>query len=123
MIANLNILDLALGVIGSQQVFWHQATGRSQNAQGQWITRYDPPQPITGSLQAVDRTRYQALGLDLARRYRVFYGTAPIKGVERGQTPDLLDYDGRRHEVVNDLDWRRQAGWQGVLVVDVGPVP
>ncbi|MCO8160974.1 hypothetical protein NJC38_02255 [Pseudomonas sp. 21LCFQ010] len=123
MIADLNILGLALGVIGTQELVWHQANGRRQNDQGQWITLYEPPKPVSGSLQAVDRTRYQALGLDLARRYCLFYGTVPLKGTERGESPDLLDFAGRRHEVVNDLDWIAQAGWQGVLVVDTGPVP
>lgn len=123
MIADMNLMELALSVVGTQSVTWHHANGRTQNAQGQWIVTYDAPIIVHGSVQAVDRVKYQSMGLDMARRYCVFYGTAPIKGVERGQSPDLLDYNGRRHEVVNELDWLPQAGWCGVLVVDTGPVP
>ena len=123
MIAGMNLMDVALGVVGTQSVTWHRASDRTQNAQGQWITAYDAPLTVRGSMQAVDQVKYQAMGLDLTRRYSAFYGTAPIKGTERGQSPDLLDYNGRRHEVVNELDWLPQAGWCGVLVVDIGPVP
>lgn len=123
MIAGMNLMALALSVVGTQSVTWHRANGRTQNAQGQWMTSFDAPIIVDGSVQAVNRVRYQAMGLDLARRYSTFYGTAPIKGMERGQSPDLIDYNGRRHEVVNDQDWIPQAGWCGVLVVDTGPVP
>lgn len=123
MIPGVNLLGLALGVIGGQLVRWHHANGRSENELGQWVTAYDAPVDVIGSWQAVDRTRYTAMGLDLAKTYATFYASVAIEGIQREASPDLLDFNGRRHEVANLLDWSAQDGWRGVLVVDVGPVP
>jgi len=123
IIPGSNLLNIALGVIGTQSVLWRQATGRTENRLGQWITAYADPVPVKGSMQSVDRMKYQTLGLDLAKSYYNLYISQPIEGIARGESPDLIDYNGRRHEVVNVLDWSPQDGWRGVMVVDVGPVP
>ena len=123
MIPGTNLLGLALTVLGTQTVTWHRAASRAQNEAGQWVTAYDAPVSVRGSWQSVERAKYQTLGLDLAKTYFNFYSAAPIKGVSRGTSPDLLDVNGRRHEVVAVLDWVPQDGWCGVMVVDVGPAP
>lgn len=123
MIPGANLLGLALSVIGTQTATWHRAASRAQNDAGQWVTIYATPVNVRGSWQSVERTKYQALGLDLAKAYFNFYSPAPIQGLGRGTSPDLLDFNGRRHEVVNGLDWVPQNGWRGVMVVDVGPAP
>jgi hypothetical protein len=122
-IPGANLLSFALSVIGSQTVTWHRANGRIENELGQWMTQYAPAVEVAGSWQSVDRTKYTALGLDLAKTYYNFYASVPIEGIQREVSPDLLDFKGRRHEVVNVLDWSAQDGWRGVMVVDVGPVP
>lgn len=123
MIPGGSLLGLALNVTGTQTVTWHSAAARTQNDAGQWVTTYDIPVRVRGSWQSVERIKYQALGLDLAKTYFNFYSAAPIKGAGRGTSPDLLDFNGRRHEVINVLDWAPQDGWCGVTVVDVGPAP
>ncbi|AZD85007.1 hypothetical protein KS461_10075 [Pseudomonas chlororaphis] len=123
IIPGSNLLNIALGVIGTQAATWHQAIGRTENKLGQLVADYADPVTVQGSMQSVDRMKYQALGLDLAKSYYNFYASTPIDGIARGESPDLIDYNGRRHEVVNVLNWSPQDGWRGVMIVDVGPVP
>lgn len=122
IVPGANLLNMALGVIGAQTVIWRAYAGRTENALGQWVTTYADPVPLRGSWQPLDRTKYEALGLDLSRTYHNFYASAGIDGINRGESPDLIEYQGRRHEVVNELDWRGQDGWRGVLVIDVGAI-
>lgn len=117
-----NLLGLALTLIAPQGVEWSRATGRTENDLGQWVTTYDAPVALWGSWQPLAAAKYTELGLDLAKRYFVFYVSASVASIERAQSPDVLVRDGRRHVVEDsDSDWLTIDGWRGVLCVDVGP--
>lgn len=117
-----NLLDIALGVIGGQTVIWKKFANRTQNARGQWITTYTD-EPVEGSWQPVDSRTIKELGLDTAKRYHNLYTSNPVDNVNRGESPDLIVADGKRHEVVGNTDWYRQNGWRGILCVEVGNEP
>lgn len=126
MIPGSNLLNMALGVIGAQpDVYWRQQTGRTLDEAGEWVPEYAPPLPVKGSLQPLSATRYQQLGLDLARRYFSFFTSAPVQGVGRDRSGDLLDIAGRRYqaESLADGDWGDVDGWREVIIVDIGPTP
>lgn len=116
-----NLLNLAMGVIGAQAAVWYRATGRTQNDMGQYVTSYADPIIVRGSMQPLDKPKYEALGLDMARVHWVFYTSHPIEGVSRGESPDYLEYNGRRLEVVDEANWFVADGWRGLILVDEGP--
>jgi hypothetical protein len=118
-----NLLNLALTVIGSQALAWYRATGRTPNALGEFITTYADPVVIYGSLQPIDKAKYEDMGLDLAKTYYAFYTSNGIEGVRRDDSPDWLRWNNRRLEVVDEADWLIQDGWRGLVLVDEGPAP
>lgn len=120
-IPGVNLMNLALSVIGTKQVTWRQFHARTQNALGNWVVQYKPDQILTGSWQSDPTDRVKELGYDSSKNYRRFYVSAPVEGVNRGASPDLLITDGRKYEVVSTDDWSVQDGWVAILCVDIGP--
>ena len=57
-----NLLNAALTLIPPVTVSWRKATGRTQNALGQWVTAYANPVPLVCSFQPVEKAKYEALG-------------------------------------------------------------
>lgn len=124
MIPGINLLNLALTVIAPLPVQWQQATGRTQNAVGQWVTAYAAPVTLSGSWQALDSATYRELGLDLAKTYFLFYvASAPVDAIGRGDSGDIIIRDGRRYHVESATNWQGIDGWRGLLCVDVGSAP
>lgn len=116
-----NLLKIAQRVIKFQRVFWHQFAERSEDELGEFVSLYNAPQVIKGSWQPIDRSRYEALGLDFASKYYNFFTPHGVLGVSEGRGTDLIDYQGRRHEVVDVIPWQTEDGWSGVRLIDVGP--
>jgi len=116
-----NLLKIAQRVIKFQRVFWHQFAARAEDELGEFVSFYNAPQVIKGSWQPVNRARYEALGLDFARRHYNFFTANDVLGVTEGRGTDLIDYQGKRHEVVDVQPWAQEDGWNQVLVVEVGP--
>ncbi|XAI95259.1 hypothetical protein [Leptolyngbya phage Lbo-JY16] len=111
-----NILNMAFGLIASQPAVWYQATGRAQNAVGQFITTYAEPVVIRGSMQPMDRARYEALGLDMDKDYWSFHTAHPIDGVDRGKAPDVIEYNGNRYQITKQADWDVD-GWRWLILI------
>ena len=120
MIPGNNVLNMALGLIGRKQVVWRQFNARTQNALGNWVVTYKPDVVLSGSWQSDPTDRVKALGYDSSKSYRRFFVSAPVDGVNRGTSPDLLIADGRKYEVVSTDDWTVQDGWVSLICVDVG---
>lgn len=121
MIPGINLMNVALTVIGSKRVVWRAFLSRSQNSLGNWINTYKRDAWLSGSWQSVPADRVKELGYDTSKTYKNFYVSAPVDGVNRGTSPDLLIADGRKYEVVSTDDWIVQDGWVAILCVDVGP--
>lgn len=121
MIPGMNLLATALTVIAPQQIVLYRAIGRTQNAVGQWVTQYAPGVPVEGSWQAVDRNKYEQLGLDLSKSYFNFYTRETITAIQPNESPDICERDGRKYSAVSETPWNNIDGWQGTLFVDIGP--
>ena len=121
MIPGINLMNVALTVIGSKRVVWRAFQSRSQNSLGNWINAYKRDAWLSGSWQSVPADRVKELGYDTSKTYKNCYVSAPVDGVNRGTSPDLLIADGRKYEVVSTDDWVVQDGWVAILCVDVGP--
>lgn len=120
MVPGPNLLRIAGRVIRFQRALWRAWTGRTENHLGQWVSEYGPPVTIRGSWQPVQRDRYEQQGLEFARKYVNFYTSHPIRGIETDRGSDLIDYRGRRYEVVDVEPWDAEDGWSHVLLVDIG---
>lgn len=120
MIPGMNLLAAALTVIAPQQIVLYRATGRVENAVGQWVTSYAPGVPVEGSWQAVDRSKYEQLGLDLSKQYFNFYTRDKITAIQPDVSPDLAMRDGRKYSAVGETPWNNVDGWQGTVFVDIG---
>lgn len=115
-----NLLAIALTVIAPQQIVLYRATGRAENAIGEWVTTYAPGYPVEGSWQPVDQMKYEALGLDLAKKYYMFFASERIESIARGESPDLAERNGRKYSTVSDNPWNDVDGWQSAMFVDIG---
>lgn len=120
MVPGSNLLNIALSVITHSPITLYVATGRVENAIGEWVTTYAPAYPVEGSWQPVDRTKYEALGLDLMKNYYTFYTSEVVRSINRGESPDLCERNGRKYSAVGDVPWNDVDGWQSVTFVDIG---
>lgn len=119
MIPGGNLLRVAMGLIGPQVVQWMQFTGMTQNAAGFNVPAWADAVDVTGSFQAVPRSLYQVMGLDLSKNYGMFYATREFTTPERDRAGDRLIYGGRIYQVESSTSWYAQDGWDGVLCVEV----
>lgn len=125
-----NLLKRAFKLILTQTVSWSQWTGTiALNSAGQKVPTYATAQLIKGSWQAVSRQMYETFGLDLQKEYRMFYTPVVLQDLSRGTACDIVDAlltkggESRRYNVESNTNWQLMNGWQGSLLVDVGPTP
>lgn len=116
-----NLLGMASRLIKQQRIDWRRNRGVAIDAAGIDLSNFDPPVPITGSVQPVPRSTIVREGLDLEQSYLMVYTSKPLQDVRRDKTPDLLYFGGRVYSVEANTNWKIQDGWIGSLVVDTGP--
>ncbi len=119
MIPGSNILRQALTVIAAQPVAYYQATGRTANDVGQYVTTYASPITLYGSFQPVPRSLYQIYGLDLQKSYYNFYVSKNVIDVTRNVSGDQLVFNNQRFQCESNTDWYVIDGWKGILCVMV----
>ncbi len=147
MIPGSNNLAAALSVLGKTPVSYFQYSGRVTNAGGVMLTNYLAPVVIAqGSVQPVKRDKYEALGLDFAKRYiRWFVSTGVLTFVSnngaltfisnngpivfagsnasdlaRDSSGDVIETVGRRWQLVGADDWSGIDGWKSLTGIDIG---
>lgn len=121
MIPGSDLLDLALSVIDSQEISYYQASSRTLNSVGQYITTYNTPISLFGSFQPVPRQLYELYGLDLQRTYYTFYVSSDLIDLQREVSGDQLVFNSQRFQCQSNNDWFAVDGWKGVLCVLLGP--
>jgi hypothetical protein len=131
-----NVLRLALSVIGAQTVNWFQYASQAPGPTGKVVTTYAAPQTIPkGSVQPVDRARYNSYGLDFQKSYVTWFvpgfnaqsirrnpdGSGDIIETPVNLDGSLIPGTSRRYQCVGDTPWINEDGWNRVLGVDIGP--
>lgn len=119
MIPGSNLLNMALGVIGAQEVQWRRNTGVVTNSAGIDVASFAAPETVFGSFQAVPRSLYQFQGLDFTKNYAMFYASHDMKDVLRDRAGDRLTYGSVTYAVESATSWFLQDGWDGVLCVEL----
>lgn len=125
MIPGSNLLALALTVIAPQSVQWFAYTGSAIGPTGLNLATYAAPVTLKRtSVQPVNRNRYEAYGLDWNKSYITIYATdgqpLPVQHNPDGDG-DVIEWNGRRYQVVGDTPWSALDHWTGLLCVDIGP--
>jgi hypothetical protein len=122
MIPGSNLLAQALTMIASQAVTYYADAGRATSATGRDVTAFAPGVTINlGSVQAVPRTRYEAMGLDYSKSYVTWFVPRSVLGVARDRSGDQFEWNGRRYDVESVTPWFAQDGWDEILGIDIGP--
>jgi len=114
-----NTLRMALSIQGKQAISYRSFLSRSVNANGNYVSAFNDPVTIYGSVQPLQRSLYQQLGLDFQKNYVTLYVTKSVADVKRGTSGDQFDFNGRTWQLLSNLDWFAVDGWSGVLCVEV----
>lgn len=120
MIPGSNLLNQALTLIASQPFVYLRNTGRTTTATGQNVAQFAPGVELRGSVQAIPLYRYEALGLDLTKRYVVVYASVDVLGVSRDRSGDQFTFNGKRYNVTQETPWHFQDGWTGFVGLEIG---
>jgi len=115
MVPGSNLLNIAMQIITHQTISYYQATGRTTNAVGQYVTTFASPVSIIGSFQPVPRRLYEAYGLDQQKSYFTFYTPTDLIDIQRDVSPDQIVFNSQTYQCESSNDWFAIDGWNGVL--------
>ena len=122
MIPGMNLLNMALTMIAQQSVMHYRYLDRVLNDAGEFVTGFAEPVEIEGcSVQAVDRSKYDEMGLDVTKRYYTWFAPTSIQDPGRNISGDQIEWGGMRLEVQGDTPWYNLDGWDSALVLYIGP--
>lgn len=119
MIPGANLLNMAFGLIGAQEVGYRKYLGKVKNPAGIQVVTWAEPVPLFGSFQPIDGKLLQQYGLNLAKDYATFYASQGFTDPERDKTGDRIVYGGEVWQVESKCPWILQDGWTRVLCVKV----
>jgi hypothetical protein len=114
-----DLLNDALDVVNPQALQYYRFLSRELNDVGQYISSFEDPVAVYGSMQPVPKTKYEAYGLDLTKSYFTLYLSANTVGIVRGSSGDQFGYNNQRFQIESNTDWHPADGWQGILMVQV----
>ncbi|WP_058913336.1 phage collar protein [Entomohabitans teleogrylli] len=124
MIPGINLLNVALGVIGSQPVEYYRDTGVSVTLENGVVRRkYAAGVTIPKcSVQAVSRDSADRRGLDVNADYVEWFVPRDIVGLGRDKSGDEIEWDGRRWKIIGHYEnWAGQDGWCCGLFQEIKP--
>lgn len=119
----INLLELALPIIhtvteAAAGVFsFRSLIGEKKNAIGVKVPTYGGWTAVSGEVQPVQRSRYEALGLDWSKNYINAWGSVIMKSVTEMKQPDQILWNGMLWLVTSVNEWNPQNGWVNVTAV------
>ena len=116
-----NLLATALQVITPQAVSYARYTGTTTNAAGLDTATYAAAVDLYGSFQPMDVAAVVYRGLDMAKKYALFYASQRFLAPGRDGAGDVMTFDSRVWQVMDAKSWYAVDGWDVVLLVEVGP--
>lgn len=115
-----NLLAEALTLIAPQAVTYRAFVSQTTNEAGEDTATYSNTVTLWGSFQPVSRTVMALQGLDMDKRYALFYVSANTRNPGRDGAGDLFGFNGRAWQAMGGADWYAIDGWDATLLVDVG---
>lgn len=116
-----NLLADAFELIETQPMQYLKYASRALNEVGQYVSSFDAPVPVEGSIQAVPRSKYQMMGLDFQKFYVQIYVELLVVDLQRGMSGDQFidDATGIRYQIESETDWFYQDGWVSALAIRI----
>ena len=93
---------------------------RTQNAARQWIPTFATAFTLPCSVQAVDRSAYKELGLDLQKNYLRIFAAKDIIDLTRDASGDRFVYNSKLYQIESQKPWFLIDGWAACIAVEVG---
>ena len=122
MIPGSNLLGMALRYIQPQALQLRAFVSRADNAAGDTVATFAPPVGISGSMQPVDNKLYQALGLNLAKKYWTLYVFGDVQPTARDRDGDLVIFGGVTCQCESERNWSSVGEYRKIICVEVQTV-
>ena len=119
----VNLLELVLPVVGNvvdseQSEFDYRCLeGEEINELGVKVATYGPWAHCKGSVQPVQRSRYEALGLDWAKNYISIWGSIVLTDLSTAKQPSQILWQGSLWNVTALTEWNPHNGWMNCTAV------
>lgn len=123
LVPGSNILNLALMVIAKQQFNWYPFANRLDQPNGQYLSVYNTPVSLLGSVQAVSRNLYQEYGLDFDKYYLHFFVSQNVIDVTRDVSGDVIVFEGNTYQCLSITPWFGIDGWVEIVAVQIQNIP
>jgi len=114
-----NHLAYAKQLIPLQTISYTPFSARTLNNVGLEVNTYGTAQSIKASVQAVQRSMYEDLGLDFQKKYVTIYLESKLVDVDRGTAGDRFTYNGETYQVESNLDWYSVDGWTSLMAAKI----
>lgn len=114
-----NLLKRARKLIKFQSIQYYKSTGRTLNAARQYVDSWGAAEPLSASVQAVNKTRYAQFGLDFAKFYVQVWASLDIIDLQRDSSSDRFLHNGDLFQMENGQTWFEQDGWAQCLAVRI----
>jgi len=121
VIPGSNLYNRAIRLIRPTPIQYLAFVSRAQNAARQWVPSFAAPVEIQASVQAVPRSSYNDLGLDLQKNYVKVFASVNVVDLDRDTSGDRFIFDGRLYQIEDQNTWYLRDGWASCTAVDVGP--
>lgn len=115
----INVLKTALRMIPLEPIIYSKFQSRAINDIGIEENNYNTPITIRASVQAVPRSMYEQLGLDLQKKFVTVYTTQDVVDVGRDTPGDKFIYVGETYLIESKTDWLSFNGWNSFMAVRV----
>lgn len=123
MIPGSNLFRQAIRLIAPMEIQYLKFLGRTQNQVRVWVSNYAPAVPIWASVQAVQRSSYNALGLDFQKNYIKIFADVDVVDLQRDSAGDQYIYNSKIYQIEDQTSWFVMDGWASVMAVEVKPAP
>lgn len=113
-----NLLSDALSVIPRSVFQVKKFSSKTVNERGIVVPVYADPVSVSGIVEAVKNTAYQALGLEFGKNYIMAWAEYSMAGIDTQEVADRIIYNGKTYTVINTTDWLLYNGWTSVIAVE-----
>lgn len=115
----INVLKTALKMIPPEPIEYYKFSSRAINDIGIEENTYSSAITIHASVQAVPRSMYEQLGLDLQKKFVTVYTAQNVIDVGRDTSGDKFLYYGETYLIESKTDWISFNKWNSFMAVRV----
>lgn len=112
MIPGINLLNVAMSMLGSQTVEYSRFLGNTTLPNGIKAPSYGEYETVEDcSVQPIPKSNYREKGLNFSREYVTWWVARDVLGLDRDFSGDKIQWNGKTWIVDSDVSWFEQDGW------------